>query len=118
MVGRFPEAMALCSFHFMLRFGSDFHILSTWVLLVIPSKMQVLSIGMYCLVIILITSWATIPPVNAEMLCSSPLLARATSFAAWTIRGLEVASGTDLLTVAIISGGLAVGTCEVAFKAR
>jgi len=57
-------------------------ILNICVLLVIPSKTHVLSMGIYCLVMILITSCATMPPVKAEILCSSPPLARATSSAA------------------------------------
>ena len=90
----------------------------TCVLLVMPSRMQVLSIGMYCFVIILITSCDAIPPIIAEILCSSPPLARETSSAAWTTRGLEQASGVVFLMVAMISDVLAEGTCEVAFKAR
>jgi len=65
--------------------------------------MQVLSIGMYCFVMILMTSCATMPPVNAEILCSSPPLARATSSAASTTRGVEEASGNASFNVPIIS---------------
>jgi hypothetical protein len=93
-------------------------ILSTCVLLVIPSNTQVLLIGIYCLVMILITSWATIPPVRAEILCSSPPLARATSSAASTRRWFSEAPRTSLLTVARISDELAEGTCDVAFRDR
>jgi hypothetical protein len=79
-----------------------------------PSKMHVLSIGMYCLVMILMTSCATIPPVNAEILCSSPPLARATSSAASIIRGVEAASGRVFLIVSIISDTFEVGREVVA----
>lgn len=65
--------------------------------------MQVLSIGMYCFVMILMTSCATMPPVNAEILCSSPPLARATSSAASITRGDEEASGNASFNVPIIS---------------
>ena len=71
--------------------------------------MQVLSIGMYCFVMILMTSCATMPPVSAEMLCSSPPLARATSSAASTTRGVEEASGTASFIVPIISDTIEVG---------
>jgi len=94
------------------------YILSTWVLLVIPSKMQVLSIGMYCLVMILIPSWATMPPVNADILCSSPPLARATSSATCTSRRFLEASGMVLSIVARISDELEAGTWEVALRER
>lgn len=90
----------------------------TCVLLPIPSNMQVLSIGMYCLVMILMTSWEIIPPERAEMLCNSPPLARATSSAALDMRGLDEASEIDLLIVARISNLLAAGAWAVAPRAR
>jgi hypothetical protein len=74
-----------------------------------PSNMQVLSIGMYCFVMILMTSCATMPPVSAEILCSSPPLARATSSAASTTRGVEAASGKTFLIVPMISDASEVG---------
>jgi len=79
-----------------------------------PSKMHVLSIGMYCFVMILMTSCATIPPVNAEILCSSPPLARATSSAASIIRGVEAASGRVFLIASIISDTFEAGREVVA----
>lgn len=45
-----------------------FHNLKTEVLLVMPSNKQVLSTGTYCFVMTLMTSCATMPPVNAAML--------------------------------------------------
>lgn len=72
--------------------------------------MHVLSIGTYCFVMILIISWATIPPVNEEMLCNSPPLARATSSAALITRGLEVAFGISFSIFARISDKVADGT--------
>jgi hypothetical protein len=80
--------------------------------------MQVLLIGMYCFVMILITSCATMPPVSAEILCSSPPLARATSSAASTTRGLEEASGSACLIVPIISAEFEVGRNVVALVGR
>ena len=41
---------------------------NTWHRLPIASKTHVLSIGTYCFVTILIISWATMPPVAAEVL--------------------------------------------------
>jgi len=76
--------------------------------------MHVLSMGTYCLVMILITSWDTMPPVNAEILCSSPPFARATSSAIWTTLSCEEAPGISLSIVARTSDELALGTCEVA----
>jgi hypothetical protein len=80
--------------------------------------MQVLSIGMYCFVMILMTSWATMPPVSADILCSSPPLARATSSAASTTRGVEEASGSACLIVSIISDTFEVGWNVVALVGR
>jgi hypothetical protein len=68
-----------------------------------PSKMHVLSIGMYCLVISLIASCATMPPVSAEILCSSPPLVRATSSAASTRRVFWEALGNNLSKLSRIS---------------
>jgi hypothetical protein len=89
----------LCFFIIIIRRIMLFvyYILRTCALLVIPSKMHVLSMGMYCFVMILIISCATIPPVKAEMLCNSPPLARATSSATFATRSLEDASGMSLL---------------------
>jgi hypothetical protein len=67
---------------------SHSHILKTCVRLVMPSNTHVLSIGTYCFVMSFMTSCATIPPVKAEILCNSPICARATSFAARMTRPL------------------------------
>jgi hypothetical protein len=58
------------------------------------------------------------PPVSAEMLCSSPPLARATSSDAWVMRVLDEAPGIYLLMVSRISDELANGVWDVAFRAR
>lgn len=58
------------------------------------------------------------PPVKAEMLCSSEPLARATSSTTWTRRGLDEASGIMLLILVTISDALAEGACDVAFNAK
>jgi len=55
------------------------HILNMAVLLRTPSKMQVLSMGTYCLVMTLITSCATMPPVSEAILWSSDPPARTLS---------------------------------------
>lgn len=60
------------------------------------------------------TSCATMPPVNAEMLCSSPPLARATSSAASIMRGVEEASGKDFSIVLVILYAYEVGEFVVA----
>lgn len=60
------------------------------------------------------TSCATMPPVNAEILCSSPPLARATSSAASVIRGVDAASGREFLIVPIMSETSEVGEKVVA----
>lgn len=58
-------------------FGSWFsHTLMTILLLLMPSKMQVLSTGTYCSVMTLMISCDTIPPVKAPMLWSSAPPAR------------------------------------------
>jgi len=57
------------------------------------------------------------PPVSADILCSSPPLARATSWATLS-RTVNLASGVDLLIVARISEEVAEGSCEVAFNER
>lgn len=81
-------------YHLVIRHNrKSHHILSICVLLVMPSNMQTLSMGMYCLVMILMTSCATMPPVKDEILWSSPPLARATSSAASTTRGVAEAAG-------------------------
>jgi hypothetical protein len=49
----------------------------TAVVLLIPSKMHSLLIGIYCFVMTLMASCETIPPVREEMLCNSPPAARA-----------------------------------------
>ena len=96
----------------------SFHRRMTWHRLSIPSNMQVFSMGMYCFVIILIISWATIPPTAAEMLCSSPPAARATSPAASAMRALWAMPGTRSFMEATISLAGSVSACEVALKAK
>lgn len=90
----------------------------TWHRLSIPSKIHVLSTGMYCLVTTLIISWATMPPITAEILCNSPPAARDTSSAAFFTLSLTMAAGTRWLTDARISSRVAVVLCDVAVRAR
>jgi hypothetical protein len=60
----------------VLQGVSSLHTLRTMLLLLIPSKTHVLSMGTYCSVMTLMTSCDTIPPVNAPMLCISAPPAR------------------------------------------
>lgn len=67
---------------------------------------------------ILIISCATMPPMTAEMLCSSPPAALETSWAIWTKRSLLATRGAFSLMEAIISSGDAVLVFDVAVNAR
>lgn len=83
-----------------------------------PSNTHALSMGMYCFVMILMASCATMPPVRADMLCSSPPRARATSSQACMTRISSAASGTKPPTVVLIWSAVAVASWLVADKAR
>ena len=96
---------------------STIYNLSTWVRLVIPSKIQVLSIGIYCFVIILMISCATMPPVRAAVLCSSPPFALATSCAVCTILSSISSLPTILVTSAKILSCSKTVTFSLAFRA-
>jgi hypothetical protein len=62
--GRAPNSILQHGWRPLARF----HNRRTWHRLLMPSNTQVLSTGMYCFVMILIASCATIPPVRAETL--------------------------------------------------